>query len=409
MNSTLSVAVVYLGRFYSDDPHPRSEWSRPASRSRAYTSTFGRDWRENHVRNLVQPNEATVLVVGNVDSWCGASDEMADALVDGRWDVLGHEFDRAARAAWEAVGWRKVRTAFFRDERPGKLFSEMESVKARLTTARTRAGLPWSSVHNYDGYIYRWFHQYRSVAQTKLWMDELLSYDLIIRARTDVLFEHPIHLWEETRLAARSADLLALKTCDGRLAKGVHMRGINTTMGPLELSGWNDWIYVGTREAWRVLSQMIWGDLCVSPPSITRDARGNVHRTMVHGYGLFPEEQTALQFAYRGLAVQPLRWNVTLVRPGRRLTAVARTLEGNSTCNRQWAAPLTHFGGAHCVMTGIERDSADPCVSRTRKAHALTEPAAHNKAHQRSRIAVSTPRRGVRADSAGLDMGRHAR
>jgi hypothetical protein len=369
------VAAVYFGRFFSDSPyHYRDRGARPKHAVIDRRAGFALAWRVNHVQNLLKPNDATVIVVGHPDSWCGASNALSDSLHAGRWKDVESEFHASVRAAWAAAGWSNyIYTAFMRSDNSSELKAEFKSLGSRVNTASRRAAVSSFAVGHNRGFLTRWYIQYRSVAQTQLWMRVALEHDIIIRARADLQFDHPVYLPAETRLASGQVDLLALKQCDAKNEGYLNMRSILTKFGPMNLTGWNDWVYVGTPAAWRVLSEMISGNVCISPniesgvrstPDGRKDLNGTaMRRTMLRGYGMYPEEQTVLQFAQRGLAVHPLHWNVSLVRSPFELTSLSRTSEGNQTCAWRHSTPPVQFrGGRACAITPLERGNRDPCV-----------------------------------------------
>ena len=117
------VTVIYSGRFFGN-----------------LTPT----WYDNHLRNLIRPNNATVILVADPENWCHAPPHATDALATAAFATAERALREEARRAFR--GWANLhvallplndpsssawRRAMLREVKPCLLQQELANTRAR--------------------------------------------------------------------------------------------------------------------------------------------------------------------------------------------------------------------------------------------------------------------------------------
>ena len=169
----VSAAVLYSGRFYG-----------------AMTPSA---WIDNHMRSLIVPNRASVVVVADADNWCDHGNaEVVEALksrTEAGFARASKLFEEQVRSVFRQ--WPDVRAALLRGnssataavQRRAKDVGRSEFPHASASMRRTHnVGLS----HRLIPHMQRWYLQYEHFARA----EELRrrsggAHDVVVRARVD--------------------------------------------------------------------------------------------------------------------------------------------------------------------------------------------------------------------------------
>ena len=302
------VAIVYTGR-----------WFGPEGTRAAIL---------NHVKHLIAPNNASVFVTTDVTNWCSAPPDAVeryanDQRLQGRrkqsliFDDLESSFCAQVAAAFDGV-WADHMCALLPEEDAGIALRYQAAAAQRFGSL-------------FGGYMRSWYlqaaHWMRANAFRR--MMAVGPHDLIVRARFELRFGHPVRL---STLPTRPPVIYALtyavdttgephewlsaltsvkRQCWRRRARprgeqGIHGRNVSTPCpdanGATKVL-WRDWLQVGNEEAMDALARM-----AAAP-----------HRMHLSEYtrcfGACPEEQFMLHLDHVGLASKELDWQVALAPP----------------------------------------------------------------------------------------------
>ena len=249
--SSVKVAVLYSGRWFWPQMWP---------------------WVDNHMRTLVEPNDADVVLLSSLDTWCSPA---ASGTVAGLWAEVQQAFGRHA-----------VASAVVDDPPPHTIRGTMGSMRA----AAERAAPEWDpatvSQHCNSAYKATMMYNWRKQLSKAALLADLLRlveqqhgrYDLIVKTRIDVSFSAvlPVRL---------------LHPIDATwVHSAAHMTARRSAWAGDIL--WRDWLYVSGGAGLAAMAEMAIDRL--------------LFNTSARCFGFCQEEQTWLQLEARHLTLHPL-------------------------------------------------------------------------------------------------------
>ena len=191
-----SAAVLYSGRFYSNATHIAS-------------------WVASHMDLLIRPNNATVFVVADADSWCDASAEAQAAIAAGTPDgfaLASLHFEHEVRNVFG--NWPKLHARLLPKVSASLAHRADTLVPGREFDRAARAMR--ASVYNVKlnrnlvPHMQRWYYQYEHVAQAEALRRRVLNqsrvlaegadtpdevgHEIVVRARLDTILSAQLNL-----------------------------------------------------------------------------------------------------------------------------------------------------------------------------------------------------------------------
>ena len=299
------VAVVYTGRWFGADG------TRAAI--------------VNHVASLIAPNNASVFVTTDVTNWCSAPPYLVERYAGDQrqknsrprmFDELQRAFCAQVAAAFDGL-WTDHACALLPEEDAG-------------LTLRYQAAAAQRFGSLFGGYMRSWYSQAAHWTRANAFrrMMAIRPHDLIVRARFELRFGHPVRL---STLPIRPPVVYALtyavdttgephewlsalasvkRQCWRKRARPwgeqtIHGRNVSA---PCPVDGrtrvlWRDWMHVGNEQAMDALARM-----AAAPHRMRLSDSARC-------FGACPEEQFMLQLGRMGVATKELDWLATLAPP----------------------------------------------------------------------------------------------
>ena len=279
----LKVAVLYSGRFFG---------------------SLTLRWTDNHLQHLIRPNRATVIVVGDLYSWCHAPRAALLALAAGEngWQEAKRIYAGEVAAAFSDWPFIKAELLHTTPSEKYKYRPLWNTVRGEIN--RSVGVLPGTA---YVTLMTRsWLPALRKFARgAALFLDG--GQDLLVRARLDCLFSATLKLSHQ-HASSQSVFAMSYVTslnptrsmmttpCGGpeKLTNN-SKRGVQYTGKGDCIMLWRDWLYIGSPVA---MAPFLNQSLQTAGALIT-----NVSERC---YGWCPEEQNKLQLQAAGVTLQQL-------------------------------------------------------------------------------------------------------
>ena len=244
---------------------------------------------------------AQVFAVASLHStWCSRNSS-AFSAADGQL-VLGGRRRSERLAAAEAAFAAEVHAAFGGavDEVHAALVPETRwsgSLLYRLAQAAGRQHDPPVGLYRAQASteLAKWWRQFCAIARAEHLRRLHGPHHVVVRARVDVTFDHPVDLYP----------LISSLRADWDRA---YLQYNGPFDGSYRHVEWNDWVFVTSAEGFKpIANAFVERADGPSAPPITFDPKRRCG-------GMCSEEQTALLLLRGGLTLQPLPWNLTIRR-----------------------------------------------------------------------------------------------